>query len=161
MYKVGIGYDIHRLVPKRKLVLGGVSIKHGKGLLGHSDADAVLHAICDALLGAVSASDIGHQFPNSDPRYKNISSLKLLKQVEAIVFKKGYFVDHIDTMILCEAPRISVYKEKMRVRIAKVLKIKKDQVSIKATTHEGVGFIGREEAIAAMAVCLIQKRRLS
>jgi len=161
MYKVGIGYDIHRLVPKRKLVLGGVRIAHAKGLLGHSDADVVLHAICDALLGAVSASDIGHQFPDSDPQYKNISSLKLLGKVETIISKKGYFVDHVDTMILCEAPRMSGYKEKMKARIAKVLKIKKDQISIKATTNEGVSFIGREEAIAAMAVCLIQKRRTS
>jgi 2-C-methyl-D-erythritol 2,4-cyclodiphosphate synthase len=161
MFKVGIGYDIHRLVPKRKLVLGGIRIKHAKGLLGHSDADVLLHAICDALLGAVGVPDIGHQFPDADVKYKNISSLKLLKKVEAIISKKGYCADHVDAMILCEAPRISKYREKMKARISKVLKIKKDQVSIKATTHEGVGAIGRQEAIAAMAVCLIQMRRPS
>ena len=159
MFKVGIGYDIHRLVFKRKLYLGGVKIPSRKGLLGHSDADVLLHAICDALLGAVSESDIGHHFPNNDKKYKDISSLELLKCVGRLVEKKGFRVSHIDTVVVLETPKIASHKEKMKNAIAKVLKIEKKQVSVKATTNEGMDAIGRGEAAAAYAIALIQKRR--
>lgn len=147
--RIGIGYDIHRLVKGRKLVLGGVEIAHSKGLLGHSDADAILHAVCDALLGAAACGDIGEHFPDTDNRFKNISSIKLLEKTYALVNKKGWLVNNIDIMVVAEEPKISPYKEKMKDNIAKVLEISKDKINIKATTEEGTRKI---KAIAAYAV---------
>lgn len=156
MIKIGIGYDIHRFAPQGKLVLGGVNIPHGKGLLGHSDADVVIHAVCDALLGALGQGDIGEIFPNTDKKYKNISSLVLLKSVGGLLKKKAFSVGNIDVMLLLESPKIVRYKEKMKACIAKTLDIHIFQVSIKATTNEGVGDIGRGKACAAYAVALIK-----
>ncbi|MBN1405690.1 MAG: 2-C-methyl-D-erythritol 2,4-cyclodiphosphate synthase [Candidatus Omnitrophica bacterium] len=151
--RIGIGYDIHRLVKGRKLVLGGVQIPHKKGLLGHSDADVLLHAVCDALLGAAGLPDIGKYFPNTDKRFKNISSLKLLDKTLAIIKQKKYSIQNIDTMILAQAPKISPYRNKMILNIAKTLKIKPDKINIKATTEEGTR---KTEAIAAYAVALLK-----
>ncbi|HAJ57117.1 MAG TPA: 2-C-methyl-D-erythritol 2,4-cyclodiphosphate synthase [Candidatus Omnitrophica bacterium] len=160
MFKIGIGYDIHRFAPKRKLVLGGVVIPYKKGLLGHSDADVLLHAVCDALLSALGQKDIGRLFPNTDSRYKNISSLKLLGKVKAMLDKKDFFVGNIGAVILMEAPKISSYADAMKKNIAKVLKIDESCVGITATTQEGVGEIGRNNAAAAHAVALIQQKRV-
>ena len=158
-YKTGLGYDIHRLMKGRKLFLGGVEIPHDKGLDGHSDADVVLHAICDALLGAVGKGDIGEHFPNTNEKYKGISSLILLEKVIAIVEGEGFSIGNIDTMILAEEPNLKKYKMKMKETIAKVLKIAPDCVGIKATTQEGIGFGATHEAIAAFATVLIVARR--
>lgn len=157
MYRVGTGYDIHRMGNKRKLYLGGVLIPHPKGLIGHSDADILLHAICDAILGAVGKEDIGHHFPNTDPKYKNISSLELLKRVRRIAAKEGFGIVNVDTMVLLEAPKIGPYKEKIRNKIGEILNIDKSRISVKATTHEGIGAIGRGEAAAAHAVVLVRR----
>jgi 2-C-methyl-D-erythritol 2,4-cyclodiphosphate synthase len=154
-YRVGIGYDIHHLVEGRKLFLGGVEIPYIKGLLGHSDADVLLHAICDALLGAVSAGDIGEHFPDTDPKYHNISSAELLKTVSGIVKKKGFIVGNIDTVVIAEEPAISPFKKQMRQRISGILGIKEEDVNIKAKTNEGMGEIGNKEAIASYAVAII------
>lgn len=162
MFKVGFGYDVHRLTSLRKLILGGVLIPSKKGLLGHSDADVVLHAVCDALLGAMGAGDIGELFPDTDKRFKGISSLTLLKQVARMVQKHGYVVGNVDVMLLLESPKVGPYKTRMRKAMAGVLGIGTGRVSLKATTHEGVGSIGRGEAAAAYAVVLIipkQKHR--
>jgi 2-C-methyl-D-erythritol 2,4-cyclodiphosphate synthase len=138
--KVGIGYDIHRLVPGRKLILGGVEIPYTHGLDGHSDADVLLHAICDALLGALGKGDIGEYFPNTDEKYKGISSLTLLGHVCQMVESEGYKIGNIDTMILAEKPNLKEFKPKMKATIARALSISENFVSIKATTQEGVGF---------------------
>ncbi len=159
MYKVGIGYDIHRFVPKRKLFLGGVNVPNPSGLLGYSDGDVVMHAVCDALLGAMGEDDIGRHFPVSDPAYKNIRSIKLLEKVRGLLEKKFFLVGNVDVMVIMESPKIADFKVKMRKNIAKALKIDVAQVSIKATTNEGVGGIGRGEAAAAYAVAMIQSRR--
>lgn len=156
MFKVGIGYDIHRFALKRKLVLGGVEIPSKQGLLGHSDADVVVHAVCDALLGAMGEGDIGQHFPDKDLKYKNISSLKLLKTVASLLKKKSLYVGNIDVMVLLEAPSISPFKESMKKKIASVLAVSKHQISIKATTNEGLGEIGKKKAAAAYAVVLIK-----
>ena len=156
--KVGMGYDIHRLVKGRKLVLGGVEIPFEKGLDGHSDADVVLHAICDALLGAIGKGDIGEHFPNSDEKYRNISSLLLLARVKELVHQAGYRVNNIDTMILAEEPNLTAYKQAMRLNIATVLRLESQHINIKATTQEGLGFgSGAQEAVAAYAVALLTK----
>ncbi|MDD5439740.1 MAG: 2-C-methyl-D-erythritol 2,4-cyclodiphosphate synthase [Candidatus Omnitrophica bacterium] len=157
--RIGIGYDIHRLREGRKLFLGGVEIPFAKGLEGHSDADVLLHAISDAILGAANAFDIGRHFPDTDKRYKNISSLELLRSVGKIIADKGYSVNNVDSVVIAEEPRISPFSEQMKTLIAGALGIDKDFVSIKATTNEGVGPTGRGEAIAAHAVCLIVKRK--
>jgi len=157
--RVGIGYDIHRLALRRRLVLGGVTIPHKKGLLGHSDADVVLHAVCDALLGAVGAGDIGQHFPDTDKRYKGISSLTLLRRVAGILKKGGWQVSNVDVMLLLEAPRIGPYRARMRRCVARALGIAAGRVSLKATTQEGVGAIGRNEAAAAYAVAAVTKGR--
>ena len=154
-YKTGLGYDIHRLAKGRKLFLGGVEIPHPKGLNGHSDADVVLHAICDALLGAIGKGDIGEHFPNTDSKYKGISSLRLLEKVNAMVQSEGFTIGNIDTMILAEEPNLKNYKSKMRETIAKTLKIDQSRVNIKATTQEGIGFGSTHEAIAAYATVLL------
>jgi 2-C-methyl-D-erythritol 2,4-cyclodiphosphate synthase len=154
--RVGIGYDVHRFSPGRKLILGGVSIPFRQGLLGHSDADVLLHAVCDAILGAAALGDIGRHFPDSQKRYKNISSLKLLIQVAAKVRKRGYQVGNIDATLALESPKILPYTARMQKNIARCLGIPPRQVSVKATTNEGLGYIGRGEGCAALAIaCLV------
>lgn len=156
-YKIGIGYDIHRLVEGRKLFLGGVEIPYVKGLLGHSDADALIHAICDALLGASGEADIGERFPDSDPRYHNAPSIELLKIVARLVKEKGFRISNIDTEIIAEEPRLVPFKKQMQQEIARALAIPVECVSIKAKTNEGLGEIGAKEAIAAYAVAIIER----
>ncbi len=156
--RIGIGYDIHPLVKNRKLILGGVEIPYVKGLKGHSDADVLLHAVCDGLLGALGKGDIGEHFPNTDPKYKNISSLKLLEKVGGLVKTAGMKIGNIDTVVIAQEPNIKKYKPRMQSAIAKVFKIKSNQVNIKATTNEGLGSIGRKEGIAAYAVVLLTER---
>ncbi len=159
MFKTGIGYDVHCLVKGRKLVLGGVLIPHDKGLDGHSDADVVLHAVCDALLGALGQGDIGEHFPNTDKRYHNIASIELLETVYLLVGKMGYVIENIDTVILAEEPKVNSYKSAMKTCIAKVLQIDEGCVNIKATTTEGLGAIGRKQGIAAYATVLLRRRK--
>ncbi|TYP48151.1 2-C-methyl-D-erythritol 2,4-cyclodiphosphate synthase [Thermosediminibacter litoriperuensis] len=155
--RVGIGYDAHRLVEGRRLVLGGVVIPFEKGLLGHSDADVLVHAINDALLGAAALGDIGSHFPDTDPKYKDISSILLLKKVGELLKREGLGVVNIDSVICAEKPKLSPFIEKMRQNIADALNIAKEKVSVKATTTEGMGFEGRGEGISAQAICLIKK----
>jgi 2-C-methyl-D-erythritol 2,4-cyclodiphosphate synthase len=150
-YKIGIGYDIHRLVEGRKLFLGGVEIPYIKGLLGHSDGDALLHAICDALLGALGEGDIGEHFPDTDPQYHNVSSVELLKAVKNLVEEKKFMIANIDTVVIAQEPKLIPFKKQIRGKIAQILDIKEDCVNIKAKTNEGLGEIGREEGIAAYA----------
>ena len=147
--RVGVGYDIHRLVEERKLFLGGVEIPYIKGLLGYSDGDVLLHALSDAILGGMGMGDIGVHFPNTDPQYKDISSLELLSRVAAIAASKKFVINNVDTVILAEEPKIYPFREKMVDAISGILGIKKDRVNIKATTNEGVGSLGKGEAIAA------------
>lgn len=158
MFHIGVGYDVHRLVKRRKLFLGGINIPYAKGLAGHSDADVLIHAICDALLGAAAFKDIGEHFPDSDSAYKNISSIKLLKKVSQLLKKSKYSISNIDTVIVAQAPRLTSYKTKMCKKIAQELNLLAKQVNVKATTTEGIGRIGKGEAIAAYAVALIKKR---
>ncbi len=155
--KIGIGYDVHRLVDKRKLILGGVEIPYSKGLLGHSDADVLTHAVMDALLGALALGDIGEHFPNSDPKYQGISSLLLLEKVVQLVKKNGYRVLNSDSVIAAEEPKLRPYIEKIRCQLAAVLNIPIDGVSVKATTTEGLGFEGKKEGISAQAIVLLAK----
>jgi len=150
-YKIGIGYDIHRLVEGRKLFLGGVEIPYIKGLLGHSDGDALLHAICDALLGALGEGDIGEHFPDTDPQYHNLSSVELLKAVKNLVEEKKFMIANVDTVVIAQEPKLVPFKKQIRGKIAQILDIKEDCVNIKAKTNEGLGAIGREEGIAAYA----------
>ena len=155
MTHVGIGYDVHRLVPGRKLVLGGVEIPFDKGLDGHSDADVLMHAVCDAVLGAMGLRDIGSFFPNTDPRWKDASSKRFLREAaQQVTFKEGRIIN-IDATLIAEQPKIGPYVDKMKENIAEVLGISFGKVGIKATTNEHLGFIGREEGIAAMAVASI------
>jgi len=156
-FRIGNGYDVHRLVEGRKLILGGVEIPHHRGLDGHSDADALCHAICDALLGAVGAGDIGHHFPDTDPQWKGISSLLLLEKVGKVVSDQGYKVGNTDATLIAQEPKLAPYIDKMRQNIAKALAIGPGQVNVKATTTEKLGFPGREEGIAADAVVLVEK----
>ncbi len=157
MMRVGQGFDLHALVPGRPLILGGVRIAHGKGLEGHSDADALIHAICDACLGAAGLGDIGHHFPDTDAQYKNIDSRLLLRKVYASVQQRGWQVVNVDATVIAQAPKLAPYREAMRANIANDLKIAVDQVNVKATTTERLGLIGREEGIAAQAVVLLSK----
>ena len=150
-YKIGIGYDIHRLVEGRKLFLGGVEIPYIKGLLGHSDGDALLHAICDALLGALGEGDIGEHFPDTDPQYHNLSSVELLKAVKNLIEEKKFMIANVDTVVIAQEPKLVLFKKQIREKIAQILDIKEDCVNIKAKTNEGLGAIGREEGIAAYA----------
>jgi len=152
---IGIGYDIHRLVPVRELVLGGVTIPSDRGLLGHSDADVLVHAVIDSILGAAGMGDIGEHFPDTDPRYKDISSLKLLAQTKKLIKNKGYTISNIDATVFAEAPRLSPYKDRMRKNISRALECDEARVNIKATTAEGLGAIGRAEGIAAMSIALL------
>ncbi len=154
MLRVGIGYDIHRLGSGRKLVLGGVTIPYKKGLLGHSDGDVLIHAIIDALLGACSRRDIGYHFPDTDPEYKNASSLDLLKKTRIIISKMGR-IENIDCTVVAEAPRLSDHIEKIRQSVAHALNLTVDRVSVKAKTAEGLGAVGRRQAIEAYAVALV------
>ena len=154
--RIGHGYDVHRLVEGRKLILGGVDIPYEKGLLGHSDADVLLHAVSDALLGAAALGDIGGHFPDTDPRYKGADSLELLRQVGLLLKQAGYTVGNIDATILCQAPKLAPHIPAMRQNIARVLDLPADAVSVKATTEEKLGFTGAGQGIAAHAVALIQ-----
>ena len=154
--RIGHGYDVHRLTEGRKLILGGVEIPYEKGLLGHSDADVLLHAIMDALLGAAALGDIGLHFPDSDEKYKGISSVELLKKVRRLLLEKGYTVNNVDSTIIAQAPKLRPYIDEMRKTIANALLLPIDDVSVKATTEEGLGFTGNGEGIAAQAVCLIE-----
>lgn len=156
-YKIGIGYDIHCLVEERKLFLGGVEIPYIKGLLGHSDGDVLLHAICDALLGALSLGDIGEHFSDTDPKYHNISSIELLKAVDDLLKKSGYRINNIDTVVIAQQPVLGPFKKQMQGKISLILRISHDCVNIKAKTNDGLGEIGRKEAIAAYAVAVISK----
>jgi len=153
--RIGTGYDIHRLVSGRKLVLGGVTIPFAKGLLGHSDADVLVHAVCDALLGAAGLGDIGLHFPDTDPKYKDISSLWLLSQTIDLVRRNGYQLQNVDATIFAEQPRLVPYRTAMLDNLAQTLKVDSSLINIKATTAEGLGIIGKGDAIAAMSVVLV------
>ena len=153
--RIGFGYDIHKLVKGRPLFLGGIKIPYSKGLLAHSDGDVLLHAICDSLLGSAGLGDIGKHFPNTDKKYKNISSLALLEKTFVLLKKSGYKIINIDTMLVAKEPKISPYIEKMKKEISKIIGTK--NISIKATTNEGIGDIGKGKAICAYSVCLIEK----
>ena len=155
--RIGIGYDMHRLMPGRKLVLGGVAVPFEKGLLGHSDADVLVHAVCDALLGAAALGDIGLHFPDTDPAFKDISSLKILAESYRMICVKGFEIANIDATIFAEAPKLSPYREAMEKNIAPVLHIRLDRLNIKATTTEGLGVIGKGEGIGAMCVVLLNE----
>ena len=155
--RVGMGYDVHRLVEKRDCIIGGVKIPHHMGLLGHSDADVLLHAIMDALLGAAGLGDIGRHFPDTDLKYKGASSMKLLEQVGTLLEENQYLIENIDATIIAQQPKMMPHIGSMISNIASALKIEKSQINIKATTEEKLGFTGREEGIAAHAVCLIEK----
>ncbi len=154
--RIGMGYDVHRLQQGRRLVLGGVEIPFRSGLLGHSDADVLLHAICDALLGAAGLGDIGKHFPDSDLRYKDISSLLLLAEVKSLLNQAGYKVGNVDSTVIAQQPRLAGYMEAMRINIAQHLGIEQHRVNVKATTTEELGFEGRGEGISAQAVVLIE-----
>ena len=156
MLRIGHGYDVHRLVPERKLILGGVEIEHPLGLLGHSDADVLLHAICDAILGAVAEGDIGRHFPDTDPAFRGADSLKLLTEVLAIAGQRHYLVSNIDATIIAQRPRLAPYIRQMVENIAAGCEIDIRQVNVKATTTEELGFTGREQGIAAHAVVLMK-----
>ncbi|MFM7877543.1 MAG: 2-C-methyl-D-erythritol 2,4-cyclodiphosphate synthase [Microcystis sp. Msp_OC_L_20101000_S702] len=156
--RIGNGYDIHRLVTGRPLILGGVEIAHTVGLLGHSDADVLTHAIMDAMLGALSLGDIGHYFPPTDPQWQGANSLKLLEQVNQLIIDKGWQINNIDSVIVAEKPKMKPHLIAMRAKLAATLKINPDQVGIKATTNEQLGPVGREEGIAVYAVVLLVKQ---
>lgn len=157
--RIGHGYDVHRFCDGRKLFLGGVEIPHTKGLLGHSDADVLLHAICDALLGAAALGDIGKLFPDNDNAYKDIDSKILLKKTVEYIFEKGYRVSNIDCTVIAQKPKLAPYIEEMRHTIANICVTDLDSINVKATTEEKLGFTGREEGISAHAVCLIERAK--
>ena len=155
--RVGFGFDVHQLVEKHPFILGGVNLEHHAGAFGHSDADVLVHAICDAMLGAANLGDIGHHFSNTDARWKGISSLILLQECVKLLAKKGWTIGNIDAMICLEAPKINPHVPAMKQHIASAAGISEEDISIKATTNETMGFIGRQEGIVAYAVCLIEK----
>ena len=155
-FRIGHGYDVHQLVSGRDLVIGGVRIPHAKGLLGHSDADVLIHAICDACLGAAALGDIGHHFPDSEPRFRNIDSRLLLREVQALLVGKEWQVANVDSTVIAQAPRLAAHIPQMVANIAASLGVAASQVNVKATTTEKLGFAGREEGIAAHAVVLIE-----
>ena len=155
--KVGFGFDVHQLKEQHPFIIGGVQLEHHSGAYGHSDADVLLHAICDALLGAANLRDIGYHFSNKDGRWKGISSLILLQHVIALLQEKGWSIGNIDSMVCLEAPKINPHIPAMKVNIAKAAGIEEEDISIKATTNEQMGFIGRQEGVVAYAVCLIEK----
>ncbi len=158
MYRIGNGYDVHKLVEGRKLILGGVEVPHTMGLLGHSDADVLVHAIMDAMLGALALGDIGQHFPDTDPEYSGADSMKLLAHVVQLVEGKGYKVCNLDSQIVAQRPKLKPYIESMRVNIAKAVGVELDRVSVKATTEEKLGFTGSEAGMKAYAVVLLEKR---
>lgn len=158
-FRTGIGFDVHALVEGRKLILGGIEIPYEKGLLGHSDADVLLHAVSDALLGALALGDIGQHFPDSDPKYKNADSVLLLELVYQLIKEKGYQLGNLDAVVAMQRPKISPFIYQMRNRIAEVLQTNIDMISVKATTTENLGFIGREEGVSAFAIVLIIKKK--
>lgn len=153
--RIGMGYDVHKLVEGRELIIGGVTIPYELGLLGHSDADVLLHAISDALLGAAALGDIGKHFPDSDPAYKGISSILLLEKVGKLLEEKLYFIENIDATIIAQAPKMRPYIDQMRENIANALKISIEQVNVKATTEEGLGFTGEGKGISSQAICML------
>lgn len=153
--RIGMGYDVHRLAKDRKMIIGGVEIPYEKGLLGHSDADVLLHAIMDALLGAAALGDIGKHFPDTDPAYKGISSMKLLEHVGALLEENCFLIENIDATIIAQAPKMRPHIDRMRQNIADALKIDISQVNVKATTEEGLGFTGNKEGISSQAICLL------
>ena len=155
--RIGMGYDVHKLVEGRKLILGGVEIPYEKGLLGHSDADVLLHAIMDALLGAAALGDIGKHFPDTDPAYKGISSIRLLEHVADLLEEHQFLIENIDATIIAQRPKMRPYIDTMRENIAKALKIEADQINVKATTEEGLGFTGSGEWISSQAICMLEK----
>lgn len=157
MIRIGHGYDVHRLAQNRKLIIGGVEIPHDKGLDGHSDADVLVHAIMDSMLGALALGDIGKHFPDNDPEYKGADSIKLLEKVNGIINKEGFYVVNIDSTILAQAPKLAPYIDNMRKKIADTLKTDMSNVSVKATTEEKLGFTGEKLGIAAHSVCLLEK----
>lgn len=156
--RVGMGYDVHRLVPERDLILGGVKIDYERGLLGHSDADVLLHAIMDAILGAAALGDIGKHFPDTDAAYKGASSIRLLEAVRDLVAEEGYRVVNVDATIIAQQPKMRPHIEQMRENIAKALQIKMQQINVKATTEEGLGFTGTGEGISSQAICLLEEK---
>jgi 2-C-methyl-D-erythritol 2,4-cyclodiphosphate synthase len=155
MFKIGIGFDVHRFAEGRRCIIGGVEIPHSKGLLGHSDADVLTHAICDALLGAAGLGDIGTYFPDTDKKFKDIDSQILLKQVKEEISKLGFKIGNIDSIVMAEKPKINPHREAMKKALSKTLEIEESQIGIKATTTEKLGFTGREEGIAAQAVAIL------
>lgn len=157
MLRIGMGYDVHKLVEGRKLILGGVEIPHTLGLLGHSDADVLVHAIMDALLGAIAGGDIGKHFPDTDPQYKGISSIKLLEHVKGLLDKEGAKIHNIDATIIAQKPKMAPHIMTMRENIASALGIELDQINVKATTEEGLGFTGVEAGISSQAIVLLDK----
>jgi len=157
MYRIGNGFDVHRFEKERKLILGGVEIPHEWGLVGHSDADVVLHAISDAILGAVGEKDIGTHFPDTDPEFKDISSITILGKTDQILKSKDYEIVNIDTVIICQQPKLAPFIDLMKINISNTLGILADQIGVKSTTTEHLGFTGREEGIAATAIVLIKK----
>ncbi len=157
MFRVGIGYDVHKFSKNRKLILGGVEIPFGLGLQGYSDADVLTHSICDAILGALGEPDIGTKFPDNDPRFKDISSLSLLRETFALSKSKGFHVENVDCVVVCEKPKIADFVSRIRGNLSSILEVSEDRVGVKATTTDGIGFTGRLEGIAAHAVVLIRK----
>lgn len=153
--RIGMGYDVHKLVEDRELIIGGVIIPYEKGLLGHSDADVLLHAIMDALLGAAALGDIGKHFPDTDPSYKGISSITLMKKVGDLLSESGFLIENIDATIIAQAPKMRPHIDAMRENIAKALKIEVSQINVKATTEEGLGFTGSGEGISSQAICML------
>jgi len=157
-YRIGMGYDVHPFAERRPLILGGMTIPYHQGLAGHSDADCLVHAICDALLGAISEGDLGRHFPDSDPRYKDVESLLLLKKVVEMVERKGFRIANNDATIVAQAPQLAPYRGQMEEKVAQAVGVVHERVNVKATTTEGLGFAGRGEGIAAYAVVLVEKR---
>ena len=156
--RIGNGYDVHRLVEGRKLILGGVEVPYVKGLLGHSDADVLLHALSDAILGAIGEGDIGRHFPDTDPTYKGADSIKLLEHVMSLADAKGYRIGNVDTTVVAQRPKLAPFIQQMKANIAKALSTEDDRVNVKATTTEELGFAGRGEGIASYAVALLEKK---
>jgi 2-C-methyl-D-erythritol 2,4-cyclodiphosphate synthase len=156
-YRIGYGFDVHSFADNRKLIIGGVEIPYHKGLEGHSDADVLLHSISDALLGSLSLGDIGHHFPNTDPKWKDVDSSVILKKCNELLIQNGYKISNIDSMLAMEAPKISPYIKQIKKRISEILAISQNQISIKATTTERLGFIGRSEGVVAIANVLVYK----
>ncbi|AUN12830.1 2-C-methyl-D-erythritol 2,4-cyclodiphosphate synthase [Paraclostridium sordellii] len=155
--RVGMGYDVHKLVENRKLILGGVEIPHEKGLLGHSDADVLLHAIMDSILGALALGDIGKHFPDTDEKFKGADSMKLLEHVYNLIKEKGYVIGNLDATIIAQAPKMAPHIQDMRFNIARVLNTDIDNINVKATTEEGLGFTGNKEGISSQSICLLVK----